>query len=259
MSTVRIAVAENDPQLLPGTKSWTRLIEDLNRVKPDIFLLNELPFGPWISTGSTFDHTVWKQSVADHEAGIAALEELGVKIILGTRSVERGSRRCNEGFVWTLDNGVNAVHTKQHVPHTSPSYNETTWYEPDDLKFQIYQAGPLRVGFLICTDVMFNEHARQYGRDGVQLIVVPRAMPVEAVHMFDVALQMAAIVSGCYVASSNRNGKDPAGGIFEGRGCIIDPLGRTVAQSSGYCRVVVHDISTEFIEWKQAIYPCDVD
>ena len=259
MGTVRVAVGEMDPTLLPGTESWAGLVADLDRVKPDIFLLNELPFGPWLSAGPSFDHALWKQSVADHEVGVAALDELGVGVILGSRSVERRGRRCNEGFVWTLQEGVQAAHTKRYIPNTPPSYCETVWYERGDLQFEIVQAGPLRVGFLICTDVMFTERARQYGRDGVHLIAVPRAMPVEAAHMFDVALQMAAVSSGCYVASSNRNGQDPAGGLFEGRGCIVDPTGQTVTQSSQYERVVVHEVSTEFIASKQSYYPCDVE
>jgi N-carbamoylputrescine amidase len=247
-----------DAKLLPGTESWAKLIADLDRAQPDIFVLNELPFGPWLSARSSFDPVAWKQSIADHEVGIAALHELSVGIILGTRSVERQGRRCNEGFVWTLQDGIRATHTKQHIPNTPPSYCEAVWYAPGQLRFQIVQAGPLRVGLLICTDIMFTEHARRYGRDGVQLIAVPRASPVEAAHMFDVALQMTAISSGCYVASSNRNGQDFAGGAFEGRGCIVDPGGETVAQSSPLDRVIVHEISTEFVEIKQAYYPCDV-
>jgi len=259
VSTIRVAVGEMDAELMPGTESWANLISDLDRAQPDIFVLNELPFGPWLSAGSSFDLSAWKQSVADHEAGVAALHELGVGIILGSRSVERQGRRCNEGFVWTLQEGAQATHTKQHLPNTPPSYCETVWYEPDELRFRIVEAGPLRVGFLICSDVMFTEHARRYGRSGAHLIAVPRAMPVEASHMFDVALQMAAISSGCYVASSNRNGQDAAGGLFEGRGCVVDPGGRTVAQSSPFDRVVVHEISTEFVAWKQTYYPCDVE
>jgi N-carbamoylputrescine amidase len=259
MGTVRVAAGEMDAALLPGTESWASLVADLDRAKPDIFVLNELPFGPWISASSSFDPVAWRQSVADHEAGIAALDELGVGIVLGSRSVERQGRHYNEGFVWTPETGAQAAHTKQHIPSTPPSYCETVWYEPGELRYQIVQAGPLRVGLLICTDVMFTEHARRYGRDGTHLIAVPRAMPVEVAHVFDVALQMAAIASGCYVASSNRNGQDPAGGLFEGRGCIVDPGGRTVAQSSPFDRVVVHEISTEFVAWKQSFYPCDVD
>ncbi len=105
---------------------------------------------------------------------------------------------------------------------------------------------------------MFNEHARRYGREGADLIVVPRAMPPTTSHLFDVALKMTAVVSGCYVASSNRGGVDSTGASFEGRGCVVDPGGRTVAQTSAFDRVVVHEIETDSVRWKQSIYPCDV-
>jgi N-carbamoylputrescine amidase len=246
-----------DPELRPGTQAWKQLRLDLERAQPDLFVLNELAFGAWLAARETFDPVAWKQSVEDHEAGVAALDELGVPVVVGSRAVERSGRRCNEGFVWTRDAGAVGAHTKQHIPN-SPGYRETTWTEPGERAFEIVQAGPLRLGFLICTDIMFNEHARQYGRNDVDLIVVPRAMPPLAADLFDVALRMAAIVSGCYVASSNRGGTDSAGEPFEGRGCIVDPTGQTVAQTSPFHRVVVHEVSTEFVAWKKSIYPCNV-
>jgi len=62
MSTVRVAVGEMDAALLPGTESWARLVENLHRAKPGIFLLNELPFGSWLSATSSFDSAAWKQA-----------------------------------------------------------------------------------------------------------------------------------------------------------------------------------------------------
>jgi predicted amidohydrolase len=61
------------------------------------------------------------------------------------------------------------------------------------------------------------------------------------------------------VASSNRGGQDSAGESFEGRGCVVDPTGLTVAQTSRFDRVVVHDLSTDFIAWKKPVYPCNVE
>lgn len=257
MTICRVAVAELDPELRVDTDGWKALIRDLSRTRPDLFVLNELPFGAWLAARESFDPSAWKESIADHEKGVAALHELGVPLVVGTRTVERNGRRCNEGFVWTSDGGAQPVHTKQHIPD-SPGYRETTWTEPGERRFQIVPAGPLRIGFLICTDIMWGEHARKYGRDGADLIVVPRATPPDAAHTFDVALQMTSIVSGCYVASSNRRGRDSAGERFEGRGCIIDPTGHTVAQTSYYHRVIVHDISTDFVRWKKSVYPCNV-
>jgi len=91
-----------------------------------------------------------------------------------------------------------------------------------------------------------------------RLIAVPRAMPPVAAHFFDVALQMAGVVSGCYVASSNRGGVDSAGEEFEGRGCVVDPLGQTVVESSPSSPVAFCDIDPSVVAWKKTIYPCDV-
>jgi N-carbamoylputrescine amidase len=247
-----------DPELLPGTPAWDSLIRDLERARADLFVLNELPFGAWLATRERFDREAWKLSVEHHEAGIAALAELPVPVVIGSRAVERDGRRCNEAFVWTPEAGAVAVHTKQHIPD-SPGYRETTWTEPGQLAFQVAQAGTLRVGVLICTDIIFPEHGRRYGREGADLIAVPRAMPATVSHFFDVALKMNAIVSGCYVASSNRGGVDSAGETYEGRGCIVDPAGHTVAQTSAFDRVVVHELNTDFVAWKKSIYPCDVE
>ena len=257
MTIHRVAVGELDPELRPGTPSWKALIQELERARPDLFVLNELPFGAWLAARESFDPSAWKQSIVDHAEGVGALHELGVPVVVGTRAVEVDGRRCNEGFVWTADGAVRPVHTKQHIPD-SPGYRETTWTEPGRRSFEIARAGSLRIGFLICTDIMWNEHARSYGRDGVDLIVVPRAMPPDAAHVFDIALQMTAIVSGCYVASSNRTGRDSGGERFEGRGCVIDPRGNTVAQTSYYQRIAVHELSTDFIAWKKSVYPCNV-
>lgn len=257
MSLSRVAVGEMHPELRPRTEEWERLRRDLARAKPDIFVLNEIPFGPWIAAGAAFDPDRWNASVEAHEEGICALGELGVPAVVGSRSIEVGGRRCNEGFVWTAGSGAQGVHTKQHIPD-APGYREATWYEPGDRHFRVVRVGALQVGFLICTEIMFNEHARSYGREAADLIVVPRAMPPTASHFFDVALQMTAVTSGCYVASSNRGGLDSTGEVFEGRGCVVDPGGHTVAQTSAFNRIVVHEIDTEFVRWKQSFYPCDV-
>ncbi len=257
MGKYRVAVGEMHPELRPQTEAWENLCRDIDRASPDLFVLNEIPFGPWISARPDFDAEVWKSSIEAHEEGVAALSELGVPWVLGSRSVEIGGRRCNEGFVWSPSVGVQGVHTKQHIPD-APGYRETTWYEPGERHFNIVQLGEVRVGFLICTEIMFNEHARHYGRMGADLIVVPRAMPLAATHLFDVALQMSAVASGCYVASSNRGGIDSTGEAFEGRGCVVDPGGRTVMQTSSFNPLVCYDIDTDFVRWKQSFYPCDV-
>ena len=258
MPNCRVAVLEADPELRAGSDAWTQLTDELAHTQPDLLVLNELPFGPWLAARTQFDPTAWAASIADHDAALAALPELGVPVVIGTRAADLEGKRCNQAFVWTPDAGAVFPHTKQHIPN-SPGYRESTWTEPGPAHFEIVDAGPLRVGILICTDIMFTEHARAYGRAGVDLIAVPRATPHGAAAIFDTALRMTAIVSGCYVASSNRGGRDSAGEAFGGRGCVFDPMGDSVGQTSAHQRLIVHEISTEYVAWKKSVYPCNVD
>jgi len=257
MAKIRIAVAEVAPNLNPDTDDWKRLSERIQETGADIFIFNELPFGGWLPSQNAFDEKKFDESVAAHDKALAVLDTLGVANILGSRLTVQDDIRVNSGFLWTKKGGIKDFYTKQHIPF-SPGYWESAWYEAGPRKFPIIEVAGLKVGMLICTDIMFNEHARAYGRGGAHLIAVPRAMPPLAAGFFDSALAMGAVASGCYVASSNRTGMNDMGEPFEGRGCIYNPAGQTVALTNLFTDVASFDIDTDMVDWKQAIYPCDV-
>jgi len=108
---------------------------------------------------------------------------------------------------------------------------------------------------------MFTEWARYYGKAGAHLIVVPRATSTpKRVDKFHVAMQMAAIVSGCYVASSNRVGEAVIGGfIFGGRGRIYAPGGELLATTSTEEPVVWVDIDLHRVERAKSDYPVYIE
>ncbi|MFQ5791748.1 MAG: carbon-nitrogen hydrolase family protein [Acidobacteriota bacterium] len=257
MAKLRVAVCELDPEMEPGSKGWKSLSRDVRGGRPDLFLINEMPFGPWISARDAFDPEVWRVSLESHEKGVALLGELGAQVVLGSRARERDGRRVNEAFVWTREGGYEGVHTKQYFPDEL-GYYEARWFQPGESHFRVVAAGPVRVGFLICTEVMFNEHARHYGRQGAQLIAVPRAVGRASLPRWEVAMKMAAIVSGCYVLSSNRSGLDSKGQRFGGCGWVIDPHGDLVARTSPASPVVFCDLDTDFVAGAQKEYPCYV-
>ncbi|MFH1572431.1 MAG: nitrilase-related carbon-nitrogen hydrolase, partial [Acidobacteriota bacterium] len=156
---MRIAVCEAHPEMLPGSKEWRDLAARVRAGAPDLFLLNEMPFGPWISAGERPDPAVVEESHRLHRRGMESLAELGVPVVLGTRSSGRDGLNVNEAFVWTRADGSSGVHTKQYFPDES-GYYEARWFQAREKHFRVVDAAGLRVGFLICTEVMFNEHAR---------------------------------------------------------------------------------------------------
>ena len=256
MAKLKIGICESPPELVAGSAEWTQLALAVSRQAPDLFLLNEMPFGPWIAGAAAFDERQWRESCDLHDAGILKLGDLGAEAVAGTRPRELDGKRLNEAFVWTQA-GARGLHSKQYFPDEE-GYYEARWFEAGERHFQLAAVGPAQVGFLICTELMFNEHARHYGRSGTHVILAPRAVGRGSLPRWLVATRMAAIVSGAYVLSSNRNGCDSRGQMFGGCGWIIDPQGELVAQTSAATPAVFYEIDTDFAEQAQREYPCYV-
>jgi N-carbamoylputrescine amidase len=254
---VRLAVCEGAIGMTPGDNNWRSLAADAADKKADMLLLNEMPFGPWVAAKNEpqFDELVAVQRL--HEQGLEHYGELGTPVILGSHPVFDEGSSVIEGFVWERESGVTPAHTKQYFPNEEGWY-ETLWFERGDQAFEIVEVGGLNVAFLLCTDIMFNEWARHYGREGADLIVVPRATPVATLHRWQTAIQMAAVVSGCYVASSNRAGEEE-GVTFGGLGWIVDPSGVVIAETSADEPVVAADIYRSVAAHAKREYPCYVD
>lgn len=257
MSRIKVGVCECSPELLPDSPQWKELCRTVSREAPDLFLLNEMPFGRWIAAGPGFDVGTWKQSCALHDSALPHLEELGAPVVASTRPREVGGKRVNEAFVWTEDGGASAVHTKQYFPDEE-GYFEARWFEGGERHFRVAQAGSYRVGFLICTELMFNEWAREYRRNDAQLILVPRGTSRPTLERWKVAMRMAAIVSGCFVLSSNRGGTDRRGQVFGGAGFVVTPDGDIVVQTSESSPVAFYEIDSHVIARAQRDYPCYV-
>ena len=257
MAKITVGVCEAPPAMEPGSQEWNILARSVRESSVDVFLINEMPFGPWISAGETFNADVWIQSCEIHENGMERLSELGAKVVLGSRPRELDGLRVNEAFVWTATEGYRGVHTKQYFPDEA-GYYEARWFQAGKRHFRTAPTGLAKVGFLICTEVMFNEHARRYGRDGAQIIAVPRAVGRGSLPRWLVAMRMSAVVSGCYVLSSNRGGFDANGQEFGGRGWIVDPNGDMVGQTSAASPVITTSIDLDWVHYAQGEYPCYV-
>jgi N-carbamoylputrescine amidase len=257
MARIKVGVCQCPPELTPGAAAWNDLARAVSRESPQLFLLNEMPFGSWIAAGAEFDERTWRESCALHDEGLKRLVDLGAGVVAGSRPRELDGKRLNEAFLWTEAGGVRGVHSKQYFPDEE-GYYEARWFEGGERHFRLAAAGPVQAGFLICTELMFNEYARRYGRSGAHVILVPRAVGRSSLQRWLVAMRMAAIVSGAYVLSSNRGGVDSRGQVFGGAGWIIDPEGEVVAQTSSASPAVFYEIDTEFVERAQREYPCYV-
>ncbi len=252
---MRVAFVQWPEALRPDTAAWNEIIGQVAASRAELLVTNELPFGPWIAGEAAFDVAAAQMSIDVHAAGAESLARLGIPTVLSSRPVWNEGRLLNEAFVLVGDR-IRPVHQKNYFPQEE-GWWEATWFHNSQRGFQVADVYGLKIGVMLCTDAMFNEHARHYGRQGASLIAIPRAAGT-ATDNWLTAGKMAAIVSGSYVVSSNRVGISDQGTIFGGAGFAFAPDGTLLAVTSAQEPLLVIDLDREFSARRRLTYPCYV-
>src|SRR5882672_8160233 len=252
---LRIGFVEWPEALSTDDAPWRKLRDSVTAARPDILVTNELPFGPWLADTAVFSEAEAHLSLRAHEKGLEGLIDLDLPAVVSSRPVWNGKRLANEAFV--LENGiVRALHRKQYFPN-EPGWFESEWYAGDDSGFGVAEVLGIKVGVLLCTEAMFNERARAYGKQRVSLVVIPRASGAE-MESWKIAGAMASLVSGANVVSSNRIGRSRGGTHFGGGGFAYAPQGRLLAVTGPANPVLTLDLDPKTAAFAQRAYPCYV-
>ena len=219
---MKVTVCELPNEANALETAWRDLVEHVKAQGSEFVLLPEMPFCPWLAHTREVDSAQWEQAVKAHEAWLTRLEELTPATVASTRPVILNGKRQNAGYIWEPGQGAKNVHAKYYLPD-EPGFWEASWYERGDRNFSLANTSKGKVGFLICTEVWFNSRARDYGKQGMQLLVCPRATPNPTAPKWVVGGQAAAVVSGAFCLSSNLTGRTLQGGDYAGVGWIIEP------------------------------------
>ena len=252
---LRVAFVEWPEGLSASSLEWDTLKNNILAAHPDLLITNELPFGPWIAENEVFSKDDAESSLRAHERGLEGLMDLSLPAVISSRPVWNGNRLANEAFV--VEKGtVRPLHRKQYFPN-EPGWYESNWYAGDGSGFDVAEILGIKVGVLLCTDAMFNEHARSYGKQHASLIALPRASGTN-IASWKIAAAMASLVSGAYVVSSNRVGTANGGTRFGGVGFAHAPGGRALVETSLTTPLQSFELKTEISASAHREYPCYV-
>ena len=238
-------------------RDWQRLIRHTAAHDSELVLLPELCFAPWFSAAPERDQGIWQHAARAHESWLERLPELGANYVIGTAPRDIGSRRHNVAYLWTAPGGLQWIHSKTYLPNDE-GYWEANWYDRAPIEFQPTRAGDLTLGVMICTEIWFLQHAREYGKGGIHLLLNPRSTPRPTNAKWLAGGRTAAVVAGAYCLSSNHTGQ--AGGIdLGGAGWLCDPDGAVLATTSQAEPFVTLELDLGAAEKAKSTYPRYVD
>lgn len=251
---MKVTVCELPDDRAKFEAAWGKLVRYLDRHPSDFFLLPEIPFSSWIFAAPKFDPGAWRDAMEEHRRWLRRIPELGVPLVAGTRPVEAGGRRFNEGFAWSEKGGTKRVHRKCYLPD-EPGYYEARWYGRGGRRFVPFGARGWKMGFMTCSDLWSMANARAYGKKGTDLVLVPRATG-ENVDRWLSGGKTASVISGAFCASSNRRGKKGAA-KFGGGGWVVSPDGEALGVTTEERPFVTVEIDRSEAERAKKTYPRD--
>ena len=250
---MRVTVCElpHEPRAL--AEAWAGLRSHAWRQRSELVLLPEFALVDPVWEADAFDPKRWSAALAQGDAALERLHELGVPHVIGTGAAEIGGRRFNQGFRWSAT-GVTPLRCKCYLPN-DPGGREARWFDRGAPEFPAFEAGPLAFGLNICTELWALETYAAYAALGVHAILSPRATAASTTARWLSVGVVAAVRSGAYGLSSNR--VDPAG-TYGGVGWIIAPDGRVLATTTADAPFATADIDLSAPAAARAGYPCSV-
>jgi len=203
---------------------WNELNTHLEENKPDLLLLPEMPFGKWIASEREVNSDAKRESAKKHEKWISKLEQLNAGYIIYSRPIIAGDKFFNTAFVYEKGKGHFKIHSKSFFPEENFFWEET-WFDHEEVtRFEPLEIAEIKIGVLLCTEMWFTEYARHYGKQGIDILLCPRASGMASVNQWIRCGQTLAIISGAYCLSSNRSGAGDHGFQWGGSGWIAEPV-----------------------------------
>ena len=253
---MRVTICELNDEPKELARDWEGLVAHCRAAHPGngtgsresaLVLLPEMCFSPWFAWTDEVDAAVWESAITAHDEWLPRLDELAPAVVLGSRPVNSGGQRLNEGFVWEPGMGYRAAHVKYYLPDEN-GYWEATWYARGDGVFEPIESAGVKIGFQICTEVWFSDRSRAYGKQGVHLIATPRATEKATVDKWLLAGRVAAIMAGAFSLSSNKVNAPGLAADVGGQGWIVAPDGEVLGLTSReqpFCTVAVDIAAAE--------------
>lgn len=248
---MKITVCELPDEAARRDAAWTDLVGYLRASPTDVVVLPEMPFCDWaMFRKRQVDLAAWRAALAAHDAMIARLGELQAGIVLASRPVELRGKRLNQAFAWTREGGYRGARAKYYLPD-EPDGWEASWFDRGDREFPTETAGRMKVGFQLCTELLFSQAAWQIGQQGGQLIAAPRATGGH--RRWPMAACLAAIMAGCFVASTNRRSYDDD--AFAGRSWLVSPEGEILLETTVDSPFLSAEIDFAAVDRARHTYP----
>jgi predicted amidohydrolase len=225
----------------------SRHVEDQ---KPDLLVLPEMPFTPWVFHTHTFDQTVWDNAVDTHAEWLDRFaRDISVPLI-SSRPTNVDGKRLNQAFYLDIDRKIHPLRSKYYLPNDFPAV-EAPWFDVGDKPGEVFDLAGHRIGVQLCSELMYAETPRLIGENGASIIIQARATGGNP--RWRAASILAAVTSGAFVIGANRHSVERD--WFTGGSWIYSPDGELLTETNSDTPIKTFEIDIAQSKAARSEYP----
>lgn len=247
---MRVCVAEFPDEIALYEAGMAQIADHVATEAPDLLVLPEMPFTPWIFCVEARDTTLWKETLLAHAQWRDRLAGMIPTPILTSEPVERDGRRLNEAIFLDGDRKRYPLRSKHYLPNDYPAI-EQVWFDEGDTATGVFDLLGHPFAVQLCSEIMYGEIPRLLAAQGARIIVQSRATGDHP--RWRAASLLAAATSGCFVLGANRRSADRD--WFTGGSWVYGPDGTLLGETSASAPCLTVEIALNEAEMAQNEYP----
>jgi len=224
---MRICAAEFPDELNKYESAIDNLAAHVRDAKPDLLVLPELPFTPWIFHVEKRDQAQWLATVKNHAKWLDHLASAIPTPIIASRPVDEDGKVLNQAVYVDASRILHPLRAKYCLPNDFPAL-EQVWFDEGDTHTGAFDILGQKIGVQLCSEIMYAEIPRLLAAEGAEIIIQARATGDHP--RWRAASVLAASTAGAFVVGANR--RSTVREWFTGASWIYSPEGALLGESS---------------------------
>lgn len=222
----------------------------VQRTSPDLLVLPEMPFTPWIFCVEQSDPDQWAATVENHAIWLDRLANAIPTAIITSRPTNENGKALNQAFYLDTERALHTLRSKYYLPNDYPAL-ERVWFDEGDTPTGVFDILGHRIGVQLCSELMYAETPRLLADDGVEIIIQPRATGDHP--RWRAASVLGASTAGAYVIGSNRRSTECD--WFTGGSWAYSPSGKLLGESDQENPFITVETSQKEVRSAKNEYP----
>lgn len=224
----RLGFVQSHPEFGQPERNREALVEQIRQVECDLLVLPELCHSGYVFCAAAEVAALAEPIPDGHTCRILLdLARQGRTVIVAGICERDGNRFYNSAAVLGPQ-GLIGVYRKIHL-----FKDEKLWFTPGDRPFEVFAAGGLKVGVMVCYDWRFPEAARVLALAGAEVIAHPSNLVLPYCQE---VMRARCVENRVFAITANRVGADERpGGLreaFTGQSQVVDPDGQVLVRAS---------------------------